>query len=37
MKAVLDAKAESAYDDEIATRYHFPPRYLAIVRRRIGD
>ena len=37
MKAVLDTKPESAYDDEIASRYHFPPRYFAIMRRCIGD
>ncbi len=37
MKAVLDTKPESAYDDEIASRYHFPPRYLALVRKCVGD
>lgn len=37
MKAVLDTKPESAYDDEIATRYHFPPRYLAIISKCVGD
>jgi putative restriction endonuclease len=37
MKAVLDTKSESVYDDEIATRYHFPPRYLAIMKKCVGD
>lgn len=37
MKAILDTKPESAYDDEIASRYHFPPRYLATMRRCVGD
>lgn len=37
MKAVLDTKPESAYDDEIASRYHFPPRYLATMRQCVGD
>ncbi|MEN5084017.1 HNH endonuclease [Bosea sp. TWI1241] len=37
MKAVLDTKPESAYDDEIASRYHFPPRYLGIMSDCVGD
>lgn len=37
MKAVLDTKPESAYDDEIASRYHFPPRYLATMVNCVGD
>lgn len=37
MKAVLDTKPDSAYDDEIASRYHFPPRYLAVLSSCIGD
>lgn len=37
MKAVLDTKPESAYDDEIASRYHFPPRYLGLMSRCVGD
>lgn len=37
MKAVLDTKPESAYDDDIASRYHFPPRYLGLVTRCVGD
>ncbi|MGV7120509.1 HNH endonuclease [Sphingopyxis sp. 550A] len=37
MKAVLDTKPESAYDDEIASRYHFPPRYLTLMRKCVGD
>jgi putative restriction endonuclease len=37
MKAILDTKPESAYDDEIASRYHFPPRYLATMSKCVGD
>lgn len=37
MKAVLDTKRESVYDDEIASRYHFPPRYLTFMSRCVGD
>ena len=37
MKAVLDTKVESAYDDEVASRYHFPSRYLPILSAAVGD
>lgn len=37
MKAVFDTKPDSAYDDDIAHRYHFPPRYLEIASRCVGD
>jgi len=37
MKAVFDTKSESAYDDDIAHRYHFPPRYLETVSACVGD
>jgi putative restriction endonuclease len=37
MKAILDTRPESDYDDEIANRYHFPPRYLATMSRCVGD
>lgn len=37
MKAVFDTKVESAYDDDIVHRYHFPSRYLDLVSRCVGD
>jgi len=37
MKAVFDTKAESAYDDDISSRYHFPPRYLNSISACVGD
>lgn len=37
MKAVFDTRAGSGYDDDIASRYHFPDRYLAEARRSLGD
>lgn len=37
MKAVLDTKVESAYDDDVASRYHFPSRYLADLSAAVGD
>lgn len=37
MKAVLDTKPDSGYDDEIANRYHFPSQYRARLTRCIGD
>ena len=37
MKAVLDTKVESAYDDVVASRYHFPSRYLPILSAAVGD
>jgi putative restriction endonuclease len=37
VKAILDTKPESAYDDDIASRYHFPARYLGLMSRCVGD
>lgn len=37
VKAVFDVKPSSAYDDQIAERYHFPRRYAAIVAASVGD
>ncbi|UNU43753.1 HNH endonuclease [Sphingopyxis sp. YF1] len=38
MKAVFDSKPGSRYDDEVATRYHFPKRgYLEVAVAAIGD
>ena len=37
MKAVLDTKVESAYDDDVANRYHFPSRYLSVLSAAVGD
>ncbi len=37
MKAVLDTKPTSIYDDEVSERYQFPRRYLATIERCLGD
>ncbi len=37
MKAVLDTKPTSAYDDSIYSHYHFPRRYLPILKKCEGD
>ena len=37
MKIVLDAKRGSAYDDKIASHYHFPSRYLRPLEAAVGD
>ncbi|MGN8084118.1 HNH endonuclease [Variovorax sp. 22077] len=37
MKAVFDTKSESRYDDSILEYYHFPSRYLGVVRDCVGD
>lgn len=37
MKAVFDTKPDSGYADELAHRYHFPPKYLEHVRNTVGD
>lgn len=37
MKAVFDTKPDSAYDDDVTQRYHFPPRYAGIVSNCVGD
>ncbi len=36
-KGVFETKAESGYDDEIAERYHFPRRYLAVAQTLVGN
>lgn len=36
MKGVLDARPRSAYDDDIATRYHFPTNYRPVMERLVG-
>ncbi len=37
MKVVLDAKRGSAYNDELASHYHFPSRYLGTLESARGD
>ena len=37
VKAVFDTKPGSGYDDEAAVRYHFPNRYLSVVKSCVGD
>ncbi|MFK4808663.1 HNH endonuclease [Devosia sp. ZW T5_3] len=37
MKAVFDTKPDSGYGDELAHRYHFPPKYLELVEKTVGD
>lgn len=37
MKAVLDAKPDSGYDDELPQRYHFPSQYRTRLTRCVGD
>lgn len=37
MNAVFDVKSDSVYDDDIASHYHFPRRYLRIAQQCIGD
>jgi putative restriction endonuclease len=37
MKAVFDTSVDSAYDDEIAERYHFPNQYLRLANQTVGD
>lgn len=37
MKAVLDTKVQSAYDDDISERYHFPKRYRETLTSCVGD
>ena len=37
MKAVFDTKPGTAYEDDIAHRYNFLPRYLDVVSRCLGD
>jgi putative restriction endonuclease len=37
MKSVFDTKPTSVYDDDISQHYHFPQRYLSIVKQAVGD
>jgi len=37
VKAVLDTKPDSGYDDEISSRYHFPSRYLSTLEQCVDD
>ena len=37
MKIVLDAKRGSAYNDDLASHYHFPSRYLRALESALGD
>lgn len=36
-KGVFTTKAESGYDDDRTSRYHFPKQYLEKVRQTVGD
>jgi len=37
MKAVLDTKPTSAYDDDLSQHYQFPRRYRALMEQSVGD
>ena len=37
MKAIFDTRSDTAYDDEIAERYHFPNRYLPKADKALND
>jgi len=37
VKAVLDTKSDSGYDDEISSRCHFPSRYLSTLEQSVDD
>ena len=37
MKAVFESRADTAYDDNIASHYHFPKQYLSIAENTVGD
>jgi len=37
MKAVFDTRSDTAYDDDIVRRYHFPNNYLGEARKSVGD
>ena len=37
MKAVFDTRSDTAYDDDIVRRYHFPNTYLREARKSVGD
>ena len=37
MKAIFDTRSDTAYDDDIVRRYHFPNTYLGEARKSVGD
>ena len=37
MKAVFDTRSDTAYDDDIVRRYHFPNTYIGEARKSVGD
>lgn len=37
MRAVLDTKPTSAYEDDLTRHYHFPRRYLSVMKQSVGD
>ena len=37
MRGVFDTRPRSAYDDDVAARYHFPSNYRAVVERLLGS
>jgi len=37
VKAIFDTRPDTAYDDEIAKRYHFPNRYLSEADKALND
>ena len=37
MKAVFDTRSDTAYDDDIVRRYHFPNAYLGEARKSVRD
>ena len=37
MKAILDTKPTSIYDDDLTRHYHFPRRYAALMEKCVGD
>ena len=37
MKAIFETSGAARYDDDPASRYHFPSRYLALVKAVVGD
>jgi putative restriction endonuclease len=36
VKCIFDTKRDSGYDDEIASRYHFPKQYRSVVESLVG-
>ena len=37
MKAIFDTRPDTAYDDDLVHRYHFPNRYLSDAGKCVGD